>query len=113
MPDFTSKAWNGAATEFPDTGDGRTANFCRACLINLNTGDPKNWTQDQCKLPVEEPDGTVNTNALAAAASALAGGRGGVQAPPAAKKAAAKKLLGLYQGAKMDAPDSLKQLAGS
>ena len=111
MAEFTDQAWNGAATEFPDTGDGRTANFCRACLINLNTGDAKDWTQDKCKLPVEEPDGKVNTNALAAAASALAGGRGGVAAPSSAKKAAAKKLLGLYRGAKMDPPPSLKSLA--
>jgi hypothetical protein len=108
---FTSEKWDGSPSNWPDTGDGRTANFCRSCLINTNTGDPKDWTQDNCKLPVKTPDGDVNTNAMSAAAAALAGARGGVQASSADKKSAAKKLLSYYRGAKMEPPDSLTSLA--
>lgn len=103
----TDKAWDGSASKFKDT-----PSFCDACLINTNTGDRADWTQDNCKLPVKEPDGTVNTNALSAAAAALAGARGGIKASPSDKKSAARKLIGLYRDAKMDPPDSLKQLAG-
>lgn len=65
------------------------------------------------KLPVKEPDGTVNRNAVHAAASALAGGRGGVDAPTEQKTQAAKTLVGLYRNQlKEDPPDSLLELAG-
>lgn len=65
------------------------------------------------KLPVKEPDGTVNRNAVHAAASALAGGRGGVDAPTEQKTQAAKTLVGLYRNElKEDPPDSLLELAG-
>ena len=106
MVAITEKAWNGSASRWPDT-----ASFCDACLINENTGDRKDWTQSQCKLPVREPNGDINSNAVHAAASALAGGRGGVKASPQAKKAAARTLVRIYEQLKEDAPDSLKNIA--
>jgi len=83
--------------------------FCRACLIDLNPGDDK--VKSLCKLPVYEPDGTLNRNAVHAAAAALAGARGGVDAPPEAKKQAAKRLLRLYEQLGETPPDSIVRLA--
>lgn len=100
---IVDKAWDGAASRWPDT-----ASYCRACLINENTGDPANWTQDKCHLPVREPNGDINKNGLSAAAGRLIQ----TKTSPANKKAAAKKLKALYGEAKMDVPDSLKNMAG-
>lgn len=86
--------------------------FCDACLINLNDGPRNRWSKAQCKLPVREPGGAVNRNAVHAAAAVLAGGRGGVQAPAAAKRAAARKLIGLYRQLDEDPPDTLRRISG-
>lgn len=103
---FTSKPWDGSANRWPDA-----ASYADSCLINLNTGSRSNWTKGNCKLPVREPSGAYNTNAIHSAAAVLAGGMGGVQAPPAAKKAAAKKIMSLYAQMKEDVPPSIKQMA--
>src|SRR5262249_49238218 len=79
----TDKAWEGARPR----SDTPEAN-CASCLIDLN-GKGEDKTQDNCKLPVKEPNGDINSNALGAAAAALAGGRGGVYAPAEAKRKAA------------------------
>jgi hypothetical protein len=100
----TNTPWDGSAARYTPE------QWKRATLIDTGEGDPA--SKDRYKLPVYEPNGDLNQNALGAAAGALNGARGkGVQAPPAAKKAAAKKLIGLYRQAKMDPPDSLKSLA--
>lgn len=84
--------------------------FCRACLIDLNPpGEEK--TKTLCKLPVYEPDGDLNRNAVHAAAAALAGARGGVQAPAAAKRRAARRLIRLYRQLDEEPPESLRRLA--
>jgi len=109
MTTFTDKAWDGSASRFPDT-----ASYCKSCLLDLNPPgvSPEKKTQDTCKLPVTEPDGTVNTNALSAALGALNGARNALAGVSAQdKKKAAKKLLSLYRAAKLDVPDSLKSLA--
>lgn len=80
----------------------------RACLIHLADDDVK----ANHKLPVREPDGTLNRNGVHAAAAALAGARGGVDAPPDAKRAAARKLIRLYGEAEMEPPESLRRLVG-
>jgi len=68
-------------------------------------------TQDNCKLPIAEPDGTINTNALSSAAGALAGARGGLKDVPAdAKAKAARALKRLYVQAKMPLTDALKRM---
>jgi HK97 family phage prohead protease len=83
----------------------------RACLIDTGQGDPDN--KGRYKLPVREPDGTLNRNGCHAAASVLGGGRGGVQASPDAKKAAARKLASLYRSElNEDPPPSLTGVAG-
>lgn len=107
MPsNFTSKPWDGSANRWPDA-----ASYADSSLINLNTGARSNWTKGNVKLPIREPSGEYNTNAIHSAAAALAGGRGGVDAPASAKKAAAKKLVSLYGQMKEDVPPSIKNLA--
>ena len=83
----------------------------RACLIHLHDGKPT--SKEQCKLPVREPDGTLNRNGVHAAAAALAGARGGVKAPPEAKRKAARALVRLYRRVlKEDPPESILRIAG-
>lgn len=95
-----------SASDYEDAGA-----FCDACLINGNDGPRSKWAKGACKLPVKQPNGDLNRNAVHAAAAVLAGGRGGVDASPADKKAAARKLIGLYGALQEDPPDSLKSLA--
>lgn len=106
---FTDKPWDGAASRFKDTNA-----YCQSCLIDENDSgdqDADDKVQAKCHLPVREPDGAVNVNALSAAAAALAGGRGGgVKASPASKAAAARKLRGLYARAKKPIPESLQRM---
>lgn len=102
---ITNQAWDGSASRWPDT-----PSYCDACLIDDNpSGQDK--TQANCKLPVYEPNGDINSNAVHAAAAALAGGRGGVKSSPASKKAAARKLVKLYGQLQEDVPDSIKNMA--
>lgn len=83
----------------------------RACLIHLHDGEPT--SKEQCKLPVREPDGTLNRNGIHAAAAALAGARGGVKAPMEDKRKAAKKLVSLYRNVlDEEPPESILKLAG-
>src|SRR5690242_12711076 len=104
MADITDKPWDGDAARYqPDE-------WKRATL--LDTGVGARDSKDRYKLPVREPDGTLNRNALGPATAALAGARGEVQATPAQKRSAAKKLLGLYREAQEEAPASLKRIAG-
>lgn len=103
---FTDAKWDGSASGYPDT-----PSYCRACLINLNPegSKPENWTQDNCKLPVQTPDGDYNTHAMSSAAAVLNGGMGGLKGVSSADKAkAARKLKSLYAQAKMDVPPALK-----
>lgn len=71
----------------------------RACLIVTGDGTSK----DDCSLPVREPDGTLNRNAVHAAASRL----GQVDAPAEAIASAREKLRGLYGELGEDAPASV------
>jgi hypothetical protein len=80
----------------------------RACLIDMG-GDREN--KGNFKLPVREPDGTLNRNGVHAAAAALAGARGGVQAPPEQKRRAARALMRLYSELVEDPPESVRRIA--
>lgn len=106
MP-FSNKPW-GSISE----ADYRDAeHFCSACLIDLNEPG-KEKVKAKCKLPVKEPGGAYNRNAIHAAAAALAGARGGVDAPPAEKAKAARKLIRLYREMDEEPPESLVRIAG-
>lgn len=82
-----------------------------ACLIK----PPKSeyTAKSQAKLPVREPDGTLNRNAVHAAAAALAGARGGVQASRDDKRRAARALLRLYAELEEEPPESIKRIANN
>lgn len=98
---IVDKPWDGSASKYPNT-----ASYCNACLIDENEpGQDK--VQAKCSLPVKEPNGDINKNALSAAAARI----GQVKTSPANKKKAARKLKSLYGQANMDVPDSLKRLA--
>jgi len=109
----TEKPWNGAASKYPDT-----ASYCDASLVNDNTGPRDGWTQDKCHIPIREPNGDINLNALRAAASALAGGRTGSPPPYAAEgKRKLEPLLRRYKigdyaegsgSSSMDAPAGVR-----
>lgn len=92
-----------------DESDYTPEQWRRACLIHMN---PDSDNKADHKLPVREPDGTLNRNGVHAAAAALAGARGGVNAPPEKKRAAARALIRLYSELDEEPPESLRRLAG-
>lgn len=92
--------------DYPDAGT-----YCDACLINENTGPRADWSKDRCKLPVREPGGDLNRNAVHAAAAVLAGARGGVDAPATLRRRAARTLTRLYRQLDETAPDTLRRMA--
>lgn len=99
----TRKPWSGDASRFTDE------QYERSCLVCRSGDDPP---KQRCSLPVLEPNGDVNANALAAAAAVLSGARGGLGGVSAAEKAtAARKLRRYYTTANMDPPPSLVALA--
>lgn len=84
--------------------------WARACLIHMESGTPT--AKGMHKLPVLEPDGTMNRNGIHAAAAVLAGSRGGVDAPADAKRRAARALASMYRNdLKEDPPASIVRLA--
>lgn len=107
----SQKPWSSISdSDYADAQD-----YGRACLVNMNTGDPKNWVKAKCHLPVREPKsmgGKLNINGVHAAYGALVGARGGVKLPPDQKKIAAKALVRIYRNElHVDVPDPLKNMA--
>lgn len=99
----TRAPWNGAASKYADADA-----YCKACLIDMNpAGEDK--VMGRCMLPVYEPNGDLNANALSAAAGRL----NQTGAPAADKAAAARKLMRLYGMAGMQPPPSLRGMASS
>lgn len=85
--------------------------WAAACLID--TGEGLVTAKSRYKLPVREPEGSVNRAGAHAAAGALAGARGGVDASDEQKTAAAKKLVGIYKSdLDEDPPAGLLKAAG-
>jgi hypothetical protein len=103
---ISNKPWEAKPGDYKNA-----AHYADSSLINLNDGPEDEWTLNNIKLPVKEPGGALNKNAVFAAAAVLGGARGGIKAPPEAKKKAAKKLLVHYQTLQADPPDSLKRMA--
>ena len=107
---ISDKAWGDiSASDYDDAAD-----YCEACLINLNSGPKDEWKKGDCKLPVYEPakmGRRLNRNAVHAAAQVLAGARGGVDAPREQTRRAARKLLSLYKEIGDEPPESLRDLA--
>ncbi len=102
---ISNAPWDGSPSQWKDTDA-----YCAACLIDTNPdGKPK--VQALCKLPVKEPNGDINANAVHAAVAALAGARGGLKdVSPADKKQAARKLKTYYAQMKEELPPSIKSM---
>lgn len=97
------ESWSGAASNYASTEE-----YCRACLINLNEGDPAEWTQANCKLPVRGPGDSQDTfvrQAVYAAAQRF----GQVDAPQEALDKAKRELLTAYDEMGEEAPESLQR----
>lgn len=91
----TDAAWDGAASRF-------TIEQWRAsCLVDMG-GNPE--SKANYKLPVREPDGTLNRNAVHAAAGRISQ----LDAPAPVIADAKKKLVALYGDLKEDVPDGLR-----
>lgn len=103
MASVTNKPWDGSASRWPSA-----VSYCASCLIDENDGMK---SKSMCSLPVQEPTGEINANAVPAAAAALNGARG-ASFPADQKKSAAKKLVAIYRNdLKSDPPDDLVALA--
>lgn len=90
----------------PSTADYSHEQWRHACIVHLPGGN----TYDHHKLPVREPDGTLNRNGVHAAAGRIHA----VQAPPDALHAAARKLAALYRGPlNEDPPPSLLSMTAA
>lgn len=92
MATFTDAAWDGSASRYPTTAD-----YCDACLINTNTGPRSGWVQSKCHLPVKEPGGAVNKNALRNAAARIGQVQSDGKAAALTKLNALKKQAGIGQ----------------
>jgi len=86
--------------------------WAAACLVHrAPAAGQDQYAKGLCSVPVREPDGTLNRNAVHAAAGAH--GIGAVQGiSDAERTAAAKTLVGLYKEVGDPPPDSLLKLAG-
>jgi hypothetical protein len=103
----SNASWDGS----PSRWDSVTS-YCASCLIDRRTGG--GGSKADCSLPVREPGGAINRNAVHAAAAALAGGRGGVSASAEQKAMAARKLVRMYRNdLNEDPPESLMRMAGN
>lgn len=97
------KPWDGSPSRFDD------AEYRRSCLIDRGGDAP---VKERCSLPVLEPNGDLNVNALGAAAAALSGARGGLRNVSSEQKAAAaRKLIRYYSQTELDPPQSLRNVA--
>jgi hypothetical protein len=97
--------WDGSASRFTDE------QYQRSTLIDRG-GDGS--VKDRRMLPVREPNGDLNRNALGPAAAMLAGGRDGMSGvSPDMQRSAARSLMRLYGEADMEPPDSLRRMAGA
>jgi Escherichia/Staphylococcus phage prohead protease len=97
------KDWNKEPSRFEDD------EWRSSCL--LDRGDQFDTPKSRYVLPVLEPNGDLNVNAMHAAAVVLAGGRGGVSASAQAKAAAARKLRRYYGMAGEESPPALMAMA--
>ena len=92
-------AWDGSASRFT------IEQWRRSCLVDMGGNTD---SKDNYKLPVREPDGTLNRNAVHNAAARI----GQLDAPASVVAAAKKRLAGLYQSElHEDVPDSLRSSA--
>lgn len=99
----TRKPWDATITRFEDS------EFQRSCLIDRGGDLP---VKERCSLPILEPNGDVNTNALVAASQVLSGARGGLKHVSLEQKAAAaRKLIRYLAQTDLEPSPSLRKVA--
>jgi prohead serine protease len=104
MASISDKAWD----QFT-AADYSTDQWRRACLVDTGEGDPA--TKGRYKVPVLEPDGTLNRNGVHAAAGGH--GIGAVKGiSDDVRRSAARRLAALYRRMKEDPPPSVLEMAG-
>lgn len=105
MP-VSNAPWDGSASRYDSTEA-----YCTACLIDENDpGAPK--VQGKCHLPIKEPGGAINRNAVHAAAGGH--GVGQVQASAESKRTAARRLVTIYRrDLKEEPPESITRMVGT
>lgn len=96
--DVVSKPWDSTAARFTDE------EYAHSCLIDRGGDGP---AKERCALPVLEPNGDLNTNALERVERQL----GHTRASTAQKAAAARLLVRYYRQAGMDPPARLRSIA--
>lgn len=96
MAGATERPWDGSAARFT------IQQWKRACLLDTGAGDPD--SKGRYKLPVREPDGTLNANAVRAAAARF----DQVEGPAAAKKRALGELNSLKRQLKLGVANGSK-----
>lgn len=98
MADVVDKPWDGSQTRFTDP------QYEASCVLDRGGDAP---AKDRCSLPIREPSGEINKQAVHAAAARI----GQVDAPADAVHKAAKALVGAHATIGVDPPDSLKEKA--
>lgn len=85
----TDKPWDGSASRFTPE------QYYRSTVLHRNG---RSMNKADNSLPIREPDGTLNRNAVHSAAAALRGARGGVKGASSSAIAAAKSAIrGAYR----------------
>jgi hypothetical protein len=85
----TNKPWDGSPSRWPDA-----ESYAKACLI-VERRPGQTLTKEDCHLPVYEPNGDLNANAVRNALARI----GQVEAPATLKAAAMRKLMALRKQA--------------
>lgn len=93
-------SWDGSPSRFTDE------EYARSCV--LDRGPSVSTVKERYSLPVREPDGTMNRNAVHAAAARISQ----MEAPAKVIAKAARTLVALYKLLDEDPPASLVKLAG-
>jgi hypothetical protein len=96
----TDSDWDGSASRFDDQ------QWARSCILDRSDGDAK----ERYGLPIREPDGTLNSNAVHNAASRINQIKG---ASLAQKKSAARLLISAYNKTGDKPPDGLRQIVSA
>jgi uncharacterized protein len=99
-----TKEWDGSPSRFSDE------QYAASCILDLADCSAE-WkdrpVKERYSLPIKDPGGGFNPDALGPAAAALAGARGGVKACPEAIAKARRRLLVAYRLLDMEPPESL------
>jgi uncharacterized protein len=102
---FSDKEWDGSPSRFSDE------EYAASCILDRADCSAE-WkdrpVKERYSLPIKDPGGGFNPDALGPAAAALAGARGGVKACPEAIAKAQRRLLVAYRLLDMEPPESFR-----